>query len=162
MGDHRRDQLENVLCAVCGNHPATCVNEINFGLLDDYDGVEQLVRSLKGLPSTGNLSISMPTCGICYDQIVNYVVRIKGGGGGFDFRQFHECDESFHDPDSRDGGVLKGSLGEDSWAVYGCPNPDCGKLLPGELQDKTGEDAGKLFFGTMLPNILENFRATSC
>jgi hypothetical protein len=106
------------------------------------------VQEGRGIRAVAQLSI--PTCGICFDQIANYLIETRGHSVGHDFRAYHECDHPFHDMDSGDPGVPVGQAGE--WTQYGCPNPLCGKLLPGELcdPDPGNQSAGVLLFENLL------------
>ena len=156
----QRHGIDDTLCAVCGKNPATCINKTTVWLVDDgLDLRERMVRSAKGLPLIGGAEISIPTCGICYDQISNYACQVTGVGGGYDFREHYECNETFHDPESDVEGIPKGRLGDSEWIAYGCPNELCGQLMPGQLRDDTGtQRLGEVVFKSLLPErILQKF-----
>jgi hypothetical protein len=145
-----KEDIKDSRCAVCADNPATCINGIPIPLAVDYDWVEELIRTGT---TRANAFLSIPTCGICHDQISNYVME-KGDGidVGYCFRAYYECDHPFHDPDSGVEGEVKGSVGG-GWTMISCPNPLCGKLLPGELcdDDPRSQRAGVLVFEEMLP-----------
>ena len=147
------EDIKHTRCAVCDQHPSTCINNIPVHLSGDdnwerYEIVERIQSQLRGDLVRATVMLHIPTCGRCYDQICNYILSIRGESHGYDFRDYNECEHPYHYGQAPAERVVI----SDVERTYGCPNPLCEKPVVGELadEDPNSQGAGVLVFENLL------------